>query len=186
MSSENTGFPSLQPAFTIKVGGIPNSPRKKFNKHLLITSLTRCMSVKSIQSHTPIGTIKSLPGFKPKVDAEIMFGGDWLYFDTDKSRTRINFKVITKTKSGAPFSFYYAGIVTIDEAIGKTFAYSPDSNTIPFGNSNGYPRTTLANVMCQATLQTLKAGNGRFILGGEHSLTVESRISKVVPSTPMD
>ncbi|KHO11378.1 sun [Metarhizium robertsii ARSEF 23] len=105
MSSENTGFPSLQPAFTIK--------------------------------HTPIGTIKSLPGFKPKVDAEIMFGGDWLYFDTDKSRTRINFKVITKTKSGAPFSFYYAGIVTIDEAIGKTFAYSPDSNTIPFGNSSG-------------------------------------------------
>lgn len=90
-----------------------------------------------------------------------MFGGDWLYFDTDKSRTRINFKVIARytdtcsipffttrilpdallimdrAKSGAPFSFYYAGIVTIDEAIGKIFACSPDSKTIPFGNSSG-------------------------------------------------
>lgn len=90
-----------------------------------------------------------------------MFGGDWLYFDPDKSRTRINFEAITKyidsysipfftirilpdtllimdrTKSGAPFSFYYARIVTIDEAIGKTFAYSPDSKTIPFGNLSG-------------------------------------------------
>ncbi len=40
--------------------------------------------------------MKSLPGFKPEIDAEIVFGGDWLYFDPDKSRARINFKGIAK------------------------------------------------------------------------------------------
>jgi hypothetical protein len=40
--------------------------------------------------------MKSLPGFKPEIDAEIVFGGDWLYFDPDKSHARINFKGIAK------------------------------------------------------------------------------------------
>ncbi|RDW80310.1 hypothetical protein BP6252_04948 [Coleophoma cylindrospora] len=142
------------------------------------------LTVKNQQ--TPTGTMKSLPGFKPEIDAEIVFGGDWLYFDPDKSRARINFKGIAKTKSGVPFSFYYAGIITIDEAIGKIFAFSPESKTIPFGNS-----TTLHTF--EAGVPELKdlenchwVGNGRFILGEDKGLTVESRISKVVPSTAMD
>jgi hypothetical protein len=45
---------------------------------------------------TPSGTMKSLPGFTPEIDANIVFGGDWLYFDPDKSHARINFKGIAK------------------------------------------------------------------------------------------
>ncbi|KID93458.1 Outer membrane protein, beta-barrel, partial [Metarhizium majus ARSEF 297] len=103
MSSEHTGFPILQPAFTIKVHVGEGNPVGDIST-----------GQQFIHFQTPSGTIKSLPGFKPEVDAEIVFGGDWLYFDPDKSRARINFKGIAKTKFGAPFSFYYAGIVTID------------------------------------------------------------------------
>ena len=40
--------------------------------------------------------MKSLPGLTPEIDANIVFGGDWLYFDPDKSHARINFKGIAK------------------------------------------------------------------------------------------
>jgi hypothetical protein len=50
----------------------------------------------SLKKQTPSGTIKSVPGFKPEIDSEVVFGGDWLYFDPDKSRARVNFKGIAK------------------------------------------------------------------------------------------
>jgi hypothetical protein len=51
----------------------------------------------------------------------------------------VNFKGIAKTKEGTPFSFYYTGIVKINEEIGKIFQYSPEAKTIPFGQSSKFP-----------------------------------------------
>jgi hypothetical protein len=54
----------------------------------------------------------------------------------------VNFKGIAKTKEGTPFSFYYTGIVKINEEIGKIFQYSPEAKTIPFGQSSKFPFAT--------------------------------------------
>lgn len=40
--------------------------------------------------NTPTGCIKSVDGFKPEIDATIMFGGDWLSFEPDKKFARMN------------------------------------------------------------------------------------------------
>ncbi|KAL6851329.1 hypothetical protein ACO1O0_008457 [Amphichorda felina] len=154
MSSQKSGFPSLEPAFIIK--------------------------------QTPSGTIKSLPGFQPEVDADIIFGGDWLYFDPDKSHARLNFKGIAKTKAGAPFSFYYTGTITIDEKVGRIFAFDPTSTTIPFGNSTTLHTFEAGSPELKDLENCHWVGNGRFILGEGKGLIVESRISKVVASTDMD
>jgi hypothetical protein len=112
--------------------------------------------------------------------------------------------VQSRTKEGTPFSFYYAGVITVDEGVGKIFAFSPESKTIPFGASCKLSLhvATLGHqlTLLLATLHTFEAGapelkdlenchwvgNGRFIIGEGGSITVESRISKVVPSTDMD
>lgn len=40
--------------------------------------------------NTPTGCIKSVDGFKPEIDATIMFGGDWLSFEPDNKSARMN------------------------------------------------------------------------------------------------
>ncbi|KAL2807715.1 hypothetical protein BJX63DRAFT_436767 [Aspergillus granulosus] len=169
-----SGFPTLQPALIFKVNVGEANP---------VGDVSTGPQFAHFQ--TPSGTIKSVPGFTPEIDAEVVFGGDWLYFDPDKKRARVNFKGIAKTKAGTPFSFYYSGIVNINEAVGKIFAYSPEAKTIPFGQSSTI-HTFETGVEELKDLENAHwVGNGRFILG-ETGLTVESRVSKVVPSTDMD
>ncbi|ORY03473.1 hypothetical protein BCR34DRAFT_667402 [Clohesyomyces aquaticus] len=169
-----SGFASLQPAFVFKVNVGEGNP---------VGDVSTGAQFHHFQ--TPTGTIKSVPGFKPEIDAEIVFGGDWLYFDPDKSHARVNFKGIAKTKEGVPFSFYYNGIVTIDEKVGKIFAFSPEAKTIPFGNSTTIHTFETGHPELKDLENCQWVGNGRFILA-ETGLTVESRVSKIVPSTDMD
>ncbi|KAF3009314.1 hypothetical protein E8E15_002612 [Penicillium rubens] len=181
MSSELTGFPSLQPALICKinvgegnpVGDVSTGPQFI---HFVGHPLPQLSAG---------GTIKSVPGFKPEIDSDVVFGGDWLYFDPDKSRARVNFKGIAKTKEGVPFSFYYSGIVTVNEDIAKIFSYSPDAKTIPFGNSTTIHTFETGTPELKELENSHWMGNGRFVLG-ENGLTVESRVSKVIPSTAMD
>ena len=42
------------------------------------------------------GSIRTVPGFEPKIDAEVIFGGDSIYFDPDKEHGRLNVKGIAK------------------------------------------------------------------------------------------
>ncbi|KAJ6153529.1 hypothetical protein N7470_006488 [Penicillium chermesinum] len=140
MSSELTGFPSLQPALICKI---------------------------NVGEGNPIGDVSTGPRF--------------IHF----SRARVNFKGIAKTKEGVPFSFYYSGIVTVNEDIAKIFSYSPDAKTIPFGNSTTIHTFETGTPELKELENSHWMGNGRFVLG-ENGLTVESRVSKVVPSTAMD
>ncbi|ROT41102.1 hypothetical protein SODALDRAFT_396764 [Sodiomyces alkalinus F11] len=174
MTSGPTGFPSLQPALIFKVDVGEGNPVGDVST-----------GSQFLHFQTPTGTIKSVPGFKPEIDASVVFGGDWLYFDPDKSHARVNFKGIAKTKEGVPFSFYYGGIVRVDEGVGKVFAYSPEAKTIPFGSSTTAHTFEVGNTDLKVLENAHWVGNGRFILG-ETGLTVESRVSKVIPSTDMD
>ncbi|KAI4211985.1 MAG: hypothetical protein LQ351_005325 [Letrouitia transgressa] len=45
---------------------------------------------------TTTGTIKTVDGFEPKLDAQVVNGGDFLYFDPDKKKARLNVKAVAK------------------------------------------------------------------------------------------
>ncbi|KAI4119148.1 MAG: hypothetical protein LQ345_000902 [Seirophora villosa] len=50
-----------------------------------------------ILKSTPGGSIETIPGFTgPHISAEVVFGGDWIYFDPDQKQTRMNVKGIAK------------------------------------------------------------------------------------------
>ncbi|KAK2749196.1 hypothetical protein FQN57_006811 [Myotisia sp. PD_48] len=174
MSTLKSGFPALQPAFVMKVDVGEGNP---------VGDIYTGSSF--IHYNTPTGTLKTVEGFEPKIDAKVVFGGDWLYFDPDKQRARVNLKGVAKTDDGASINFFYSGIANINEPIQAIFAGSPEAKTIPFGQS-----TTIHGFECgHPKYKFLEnhswVGNGRFVVG-DGTLTVESRVSQVVPSKDMD
>lgn len=127
LSSSLSGFPTLQPAFVMKINiGDGNS----------FGPVASGATFVHVQGSS--GTIKSVPGFEPKIDANVVFGADGIYFDNDNTHCRINVKGIAKAEDGSPFSFAYTGIALLNEAILKTFAQDPDIKTTPFGQSSEF------------------------------------------------
>lgn len=46
---------------------------------------------------TPSGNITTVPGFNgPKLEAEVVFGADWIFFDPDQKFTRMNVRGLAK------------------------------------------------------------------------------------------
>lgn len=46
---------------------------------------------------TPSGNITTVPGFQgPKLEAEVVFGADWIFFDPDQKFTRMNVRGLAK------------------------------------------------------------------------------------------
>ncbi len=81
------------------------------------------------EQQAPSGTIKSVPGFKPEVDADVVFGGDWLYIDPDKSRARLNVKGIAKYVLSI-FVHTISVRSTQKVKIGRRMAYPSPSPTV--------------------------------------------------------
>lgn len=53
---------------------------------------------------TPTGTLVSVPGFTPEINAQVVFGADHLYTDADGSKLRVNVSFILKYISKPVFS----------------------------------------------------------------------------------
>lgn len=117
--------------------------------------------------------------FEPKIEADVVYGGDWLHMDPDKSHARINVKGIAKTAEGAVsffflflqnsprkklagmklmiafFSFFqgigfsWEGVCKMDEKIGAIFSGSPEARTNPFGQISTCPP------LCSKILESL-------------------------------
>lgn len=173
-----TGFASLKPSLVMKVNVGDASPIGE-------------VSNGSNHYHfaTNSGTIKSIPGSGLDLDFQIVFGGDWLYFDADKGRARVNLRGVAKDAEGVPVSFTYTGIALMNEGTGKIFSYSPEAKTIPFGSSTTIHTFESGHPKYKFLENKSWAGNGRFVVHPEgmlKGLNVESRVSELVPSTDMD
>ncbi|KAI4107316.1 MAG: hypothetical protein L6R37_001676 [Teloschistes peruensis] len=81
-----TGFPSLKPSLVIKVNVGDANP---------IGEVSNGSNHYHFAANS--GTIKSIPGSGLDLDFQIVFGGDWLYFDADKGRARVNVRGIAKS-----------------------------------------------------------------------------------------
>ncbi|CAO1601724.1 hypothetical protein XANCAGTX0491_005367 [Xanthoria calcicola] len=170
-SASPPGFPSLQPAYYCRLN-------VKAEEMCPIGDIYS--GSKSVYVPTMTGHIKSVDGFEPKVDAQVVGGGDFLYFDPSNEHARVNVKGVAKSDAGSIFTFGYTGCININEDIGKIFSGVPLS--IPFGQSTTNHYFETGDLKYKALENCTWSGNGRFVFenGG---LSVESRISQVVPST---
>ncbi|KAL8729267.1 MAG: hypothetical protein Q9166_004888 [cf. Caloplaca sp. 2 TL-2023] len=170
-SSSPAGFPSLQPAYYCRLN-------VKAEEMCPIGEIY--IGSKSVYVPTVTGYIRSVEGFEPKVDAQVVGGGDFLYFDPSQEQARLNVKGVAKSAGGSIFTFGYTGCIHINEEISKIFSGVPMS--IPFGQSTTNHYFETGDPQYKALENATWSGNGRFVFenGG---LSVESRISQVVPST---
>ncbi|KAJ4293184.1 hypothetical protein N0V90_008466 [Kalmusia sp. IMI 367209] len=136
---------------------------------------------------TPTGTLTTAEGFEPKVEAEVVFGADWLYIDADKKYGRPNVKCIAKTNDGQTLAIDYTGVALLARKCFQVFEGDPDAQTIPFGLSVTEHRFQTGAAKYKFLENSQWVGNGRFIVSNDpRTVTVESRISQVVASTDMD
>ncbi|KAJ5765404.1 hypothetical protein N7520_004963 [Penicillium odoratum] len=176
MSVPTINFATLQPAIVWKVNAGA--------AHLVGP---RQSGSTLIHFETPSGTIETVPGFEPHFSAKVVFGADWLEFDPDKKHARINMKAVATTEDGKDISFGYEGIIELNEAVMKIFNMEPDSVSVPFGFSTGSHQFHSGDPALEELQNMTLVGNGRMLVDEEtRVITVESRISRVVPATGFD
>ncbi|KAH8645852.1 hypothetical protein BGZ60DRAFT_424898 [Tricladium varicosporioides] len=168
-------FPSLKPAIVCKVNVGAAHPVG-----------TRNSGATLIHFETPTGTLETVEGFEPKFSAKVVFGADWLAFDPDKKHARINLKAVAVTEEGISIDFGYQGIISLNDAVMSIFNMEPDSVSVPFGFSTGVHTFQSGHPTFSGLENSTFAGNGRMLVHEDRSITVESRISLVVPATGMD
>ncbi|KAJ9239473.1 hypothetical protein DTO207G8_918 [Paecilomyces variotii] len=133
---------------------------------------------------TPTGTIETVDGFEPRFAGKIVFGADWLEFDPDQKHARVNMKAIATTDDSKEISFGYTGVIELNESVMKIFKQAPDSVSVPFGFSTGSHQFFSGDPALRDLENMTLVGNGRMLVDEEtRVITVESRISKVVPAT---
>ncbi|KAG2001025.1 hypothetical protein GB937_010589 [Aspergillus fischeri] len=176
MSPPIVNFPSLQPAIVWKVNAgaaHPVGPRQSGST--------------LIHFETPTGTIETVEGFEPQFKGKVVFGADWLEFDPDQKHARINMKAIATTDDGKEISFGYTGIIELNEAVMKIFNQTPDSESVPFGFSTGAHSFFSGDPSLKELDNMTLVGNGRMLVDPDtRVITVESRISRVIPATGFD
>ncbi|KAF2473752.1 uncharacterized protein BDR25DRAFT_256583 [Lindgomyces ingoldianus] len=165
-----SGFPSLQPAFTVRVDIDPPLPvGGQCGTSLVIVPMVS-------------GTVKSEPGFEPTLDAELHgVGYDYIHNDADGGNMRLDVRSQVKNNDGTIFAMYYKGTVGLTEGVKALLGGSADAKTTPYGDSfvsfsfeTGSPKyKDLENATYVAA--------GHFVKEpGMKGLVVEYKVSKVV------
>ncbi|KAF4465943.1 hypothetical protein FALBO_7199 [Fusarium albosuccineum] len=161
-------FPSLEPAFTARLYPSPDF-------QIGSTGNGQVLSVVPIKS----GTIKSEPGFETSLDAEMVFGADYVRMVPDQSHVTINVSAILKNIDGALLTYSYKGIIGVNEEFMAVFTGSPDAKTTSYGNA-------ISHVKFEASGDDLRGLNTGLFIGSAHfvvengSFFIETKISKIV------
>ncbi|KAE8828960.1 hypothetical protein PTNB73_05909 [Pyrenophora teres f. teres] len=119
-----TGFPSLQPAFTVRVNiDAPMQVGGQSGPGLVIVPMVS-------------GTIKSEGGFEPKLDGELHgVGYDYIHNDTNGGNMRLDVRSQVKTADGTILAMYYKGTVALTPGVVAMLSGSPDAKTTDYGDS---------------------------------------------------
>ncbi|KAI9368960.1 hypothetical protein BJX61DRAFT_521528 [Aspergillus egyptiacus] len=170
--AQRSGFPTIVPAYIIKFEVGEGQP-------VGVTSSGSTF----VHYSSPGGTISSVDGFSPAIEANIAFAGDWLYFDPDQQHTRMNVKGVARTTDGEGINFAYSGVSTVSPDLAGIFHGQP--KTIPFGQSTLNLTFEVGDARIKDLENSVWVGNGRFLFE-DNKLWVEVRVSKVVASEDMD
>ncbi|KAL1798580.1 hypothetical protein ACET3X_002617 [Alternaria dauci] len=119
-----SGFPSLQPAFTVRVD--IDAPMQVGGQHGPQLAIVPMVS----------GTVKSEEGFEPKLDGELHgVGYDYIHNDADGGNMRLDVRSQVKNHDGTILAMYYKGTVKLTPGVGKVLSGAPDAKTTDYGDS---------------------------------------------------
>ncbi|KAH7069112.1 RNA polymerase I-specific transcription-initiation factor-domain-containing protein [Paraphoma chrysanthemicola] len=169
-STMPSGFPSLQPAFTVRVDiDAPMPVGGQAGSQLVIVPMVS-------------GTVKSEEGFEPKLDAELHgVGYDYIHNDASGNHMRLDVRSQVKNNDGTVFAMYYKGTVALTDSVKAVLGGSPDAKTTPYGDSF----VTFTFETGSDKYKDLENGTyvaaGHFVTGeGKPGTVVEYKVSKVV------
>ncbi|KAF2736131.1 hypothetical protein EJ04DRAFT_463543 [Polyplosphaeria fusca] len=169
-----SGFPTLQPAFTVRVGiDAPLSVGGQQGPGLVIVPMVS-------------GTVKSEPGFSPALDATLQLmarrhgvGYDYIHNDVDGANMRLDVRSQVKNSDGTLFAMYYKGTVVLTDGLKAILGGDASAKTTDYGDS-------FVNFTFETGSKEYKdLENGTFVAAGhfvveDKAIIVEYKVSKVV------
>ncbi|KAF1846740.1 uncharacterized protein K460DRAFT_285530 [Cucurbitaria berberidis CBS 394.84] len=165
-----SGFPSLLPAFTVRVAiDTPMQVGGQAGSQLVIVPMVS-------------GTVKSEPGFEPKLDGELHgVGYDYIHNDAGGENMRLDVRSQVKNSDGTILAMYYKGTVAVTSGVQAILSGSPDAKTTDYGDSF----VTFTFETGHSAYKELQNGTyvaaGHFVNEpGEPGVVVEYKVSKVV------
>lgn len=164
------GFPSLQPAFTVRVDidtAIPVGGQSGTN--LIIVPMVS-------------GTVKSEPGFEPALDAELHgVGYDYIHNDASNENMRLDVRSQLKNSDGTILAMFYKGTVTLTPAVQALLGKAPDAKTTDYGDSFVTFTFETGSEKYKDLQNGTYVASGHFIKEpGVKGVIVEYKVSKVV------
>ncbi|KAF5864467.1 hypothetical protein ETB97_007571 [Aspergillus alliaceus] len=174
-----SGFPSLKPAFTIRVN---------IDAPLVVGSASRSQPLQVVVSqliHFPYkgmlgGTVKGDSGFTPALDAEFVGrGNDYIHADADGKHLRLDAHGVLKTKDDALLYLHYTGVLTLTPAEQAVFGGTAPEGSTPFGNLFTHFTFETGDERYKELENRVFVGQGRFNIESGKPI-VEYRVSQVL------
>ncbi|KAF2010139.1 hypothetical protein BU24DRAFT_428169 [Aaosphaeria arxii CBS 175.79] len=129
------------------------------------------------------GSVKSEPGFEPKLDAELHgVGYDYIHNDADGKNMRLDVRSQVKNNDGTVFAMYYKGTVALTPGVQAILGGGADAHTTPYGDSF----VTFSFETGSEAYKELQNGTyvaaGHFVTNeeGVKGVVVEYKVSRVV------
>ncbi|XP_014556878.1 hypothetical protein COCVIDRAFT_37608 [Bipolaris victoriae FI3] len=168
--SKMSGFPSLQPAFTVRVEiDAPMQVGGQSGPQLAIVPMTS-------------GTVKSEEGFEPKLDGVLHgVGYDYIHNDADNANMRLDVRSQVKNHDGTVLAMYYKGTVKLTPGVGAVLTGAPDAKTTEYGDSFVNFSFETGNPKYAELQNGTYVAAGHFVKeAGNPGTIVEYKVSKVV------
>ncbi|RYO18965.1 hypothetical protein AA0121_g4883 [Alternaria tenuissima] len=162
-----SGFPSLQPAFTVRVD--IDAPMQVGGQHGAQLVIVPMVS----------GTVKSEEGFEPKLDGELHgVGYDYIHNDADGGNMRLDVRSQVKNHDGTVLAMYYKGTVKLTQGVGKVLSGAPDAKTTDYGDSFVNFSFETGNEKYKELQNGTYVAAGHFVTGeGKPGVVVEYKVN---------
>ncbi|KAF1919926.1 RNA polymerase I-specific transcription-initiation factor-domain-containing protein [Ampelomyces quisqualis] len=161
-------FPSLQPAFTVRVEiDAPIDVGGQSGSQLAIVPMLS-------------GTVKSEPGFEPKIDGKLHgVGYDYIHNDASGSHMRLDVRSQLKTQDDTILAMYYKGTVAFTPDAKAVLSGSSDAQTTDFGDSFVTFSFETGSEKWKELQNGVYVAMGRFVMGESKGVIVEYKVSRV-------
>ncbi|KAF2645875.1 hypothetical protein P280DRAFT_442819 [Massarina eburnea CBS 473.64] len=162
-------FPSLQPAFTVRVDiDSPMAVGGQAGSDLVVVPMVS-------------GTVKTEAGFEPELDAQLHgVGYDYIRNDVNGENMRLDVRSQVKNNDGTILAMYYKGTVALNAAVKAILSGSSDAKTTEYGDSF----VTFTFETGSEKYKELQNGTyvaaGHFVKDGGKGTVVEYKVSKVI------
>ncbi|KAI9828397.1 MAG: hypothetical protein M1832_002825 [Thelocarpon impressellum] len=162
------GFPTLQPAFTLRLDLSPP---------FAVGESSRGAGLNVIPLTS--GSLVSEPGFEPKLDATLAHGADFVRADPDGGRVRLNVGSVWKNHDGSLLSVAYTGLIEINPSTLAVLQGSAEAKTTEFGGAFTHLEIETGSESLKPLERAVFVAAGRFVIDPGRAPVVEYKASRV-------